>query len=508
MVLSQPVLSITGLSRRFGAVQALDDVDFTLEAGEVHALLGVNGAGKSTFIKILSGVYSRDSGTMEIGGERADFRSPRDALAHGVAAVQQHPELVPDMTGYENIFLGMEGAKPGLFNRVDRAAMRARAERLLARFPVEIDLARPVGTLSMVEREIVAVLQALSRDHVRILILDEPTSTLTEVEKGVLFRLMSALAAGGIAIIYITHRLEEVMEIADRLTVFRSGRRITTLSVAEAKASGVSLAELMLGETIGHIYPPRPEPSAETVREPVLAVEELRVPGAVERVSFAAHRGEILGIFGLVGSGLDELSKALFGVGPRPEGTVRLGGQPVRFSGPRAALKSGIFLVPGDRREEGLTLGQGTVFNMTLANLDKASGLLGLLRGGHNRRESGALSRRVELNPPLLDRPVSGFSGGNQQKIVVAKGLFAGARVYIFVEPTIGVDIGARAKLYALMRELAADAAVIVMSTDCDEVHGLADRTFALYKGRQIGAPSAEHSRAALLSAGIMGSLH
>lgn len=502
--MTPPILSIKRLSKRFGPVQALSDVDFTLERGEIHALLGVNGAGKSTFIKILSGVYTRDEGVMELDGHSVDFRTPRDAIAHGVAAVQQHPELVGDLTGYENIFLGAEGARPGFWRRIDRAALRRRADALLARFPVEIDLSRPIRDLSVVEREIVAILQALSRENIRVLILDEPTSTLTEVEKGVLFRLMRHLRATGISILYITHRLEEVMEVVDRLTVFRGGRRITTRSVEDARRQGVVLAELMLGEPLDHVYPPRRQTPA--TGEVVMAVDGLRLGTLLEDIRFEVRRGEILGVFGLIGSGLDELSKVLFGALGPAGGAMTLTGQSFRPASPREALAAGIFLVPGDRRTEGLTLSQASIFNMTLANLDGASGLAGLLRGRRNRRSSTALAEKVTLTPPLIDRPVKDFSGGNQQKIVIAKGIFTQARLYIFVEPTVGVDIGARSRLYGLMRELAESAAVIVMSSDCDEVQGLADRSFALYKGRQIGASSPDLSRSRLLAAGIMGS--
>lgn len=503
--MAAPALRTRGLSKRFGLVHALAEVDFTLEKGEIHALLGVNGAGKSTFIKILSGLIQRDSGDIELDGARVDFHSPRDAIDHGVATVQQHPELVADLTGYENIYLGREGRGRGFLSRIDHADLRRRGDALLARFPVDIDLSRPVGGLSAVEREIVAVLQALSRDGIRVMILDEPTSTLTEVEKGVLFRMMAALKASGIAILYITHRLEEVIEIADRFTVFRGGRRITTMDAADIQSKDLSLAELMLGESVGHIFPPRPtRPPSGAV---ALSVRKLRRPGVFDGVDFEVRHGEIMGIFGLVGSGLDELSKALFGVDRAESGSIVIDGQEVRSRSPREALKNGIFLVPGDRRAEGLTLTQSSVFNIKLADLDRASGPLGLLRRRGNRRRARELAAEVALTPPNLDRPVSSFSGGNQQKIVIAKGLFTEAKVYIFVEPTVGVDIGARSKLYALMRSLAERAAVIVMSTDCDEVHGLADRSFALYKGRQIAPAAGAMSRNDLLTAGIMGRL-
>jgi ribose transport system ATP-binding protein len=501
--LSELALKTTKVEKSFGPVKVLSELDFELEAGEIHALLGVNGAGKSTFIKILSGVYGKDSGEIEVAGRRVEFRGPHDAIKAGIATVQQHPELAPELTGYENVFLGREGRKASLFSRVDRAALKRRGDALLQRFPVEIDLRRTVATMSAVEQEIVAVLQALSREDIAVMILDEPTSTLTEVEKTILFKLMATLKASGIAIVYITHRLEEVMEIADRLSVFRSGRKIATLTAADAKARDLSLAELMLGERVDHLFPPKTTSVANG--KPEFSVEGFSLAGAFENVNFDAHIGEILGVFGLVGSGLDELSKALFGVLPADVGKISVGGRVFAATSAISALRNGLFLVPGDRRREGLTLTQSSIFNITLSHLSKASGWVGLLRGRRNKRASAALATRVDLRPANLALPVGRFSGGNQQKVVIAKGFFSDAKVYIFVEPTVGVDIGARVKLYSLMRELAETAVVIIMSTDCSEVHGLADRTFALYKGRQISSPVRDHTRNQLLMAGIMG---
>lgn len=503
--MAAPALRARAISKRFGPVNALSDVDFVLETGEVHALLGVNGAGKSTFIKILSGIYRKDEGVIEVGGEAIDCRDPKDAIRHGIATVQQHPELVADFSGYENIFLGREAMRPGLFSRIERGDLSKRAGALLKRFPVDIDLSKTIAEMSAVEREIVAILQALAGDHIRVLILDEPTSTLTEVEKTILFRLIDTLRQGGISVLYITHRLEEVMEIADRLSVFRGGRMVASMLVDEVRARNLSLAELMLGETLDHVFPPKAEPDA--IGEEVLVVRDLTAGNAFANIGFALRRGEILGIFGLVGSGADEFAKALFGAIPVESGSIAIRGRPIAPRSPREALKEGIFLVPGDRRVEGLALTETSVFNITLANLKRASSAAGILKRTGNRRASTEFATRLALSPPNLSMPVSGFSGGNQQKIVVAKGLFAEADVYIFVEPTVGVDIGARAKLYGLMRELSRSAGVIVMSSDCDEVHGIADRTFALYKGRQISPPDGLQTRNRLLMAGIMGEL-
>lgn len=500
---TRTVLSMRAIDKRFGDVKALDDVGFSLIEGEIHALLGVNGAGKSTLIKILSGVYAKDSGQIEIGGTAFDLGTPRAAIEAGVASVQQHPELVGDLTGAENIFLGAEGRRPGLFTRLNRADIAARAAAVLARFPIEIDLSRKVADMPAVDREIVAILHALRLENARILILDEPTSTLTEREKASLFALMRMLKARGIAIIYITHHLEEVYEIADRFTVFRGGRNVACHTVAQARAEHISIPNLMLGSTTGLAFPPRATTASGEV---MLEARGLGCDGLFRGVSFTARKGEILGIFGLVGSGVDELSKALFGALQPTAGEIRHKGTPAKFKSPAQALKAGIFLVPGDRRAEGLTLDENVIFNTTVANLGRAS-FASLLRFGANRRAAAALAEQVDLQPRRLDRTLRGFSGGNQQKVVIAKGLFRQAGVYIFVEPTVGVDIGARSIIYALMREIAKDAAVIIISSDCDEVHGVADRTLALYKGAPIGAVSGETTRDELLHAGIMGGM-
>lgn len=499
------VLEMAGIEKTFGPVKALAGVDFNLVRGEVHALVGVNGAGKSTLVKILSGIYTADRGTISIDGSTRSIRNPSDAIACGVASVQQHPELVDDFTGYENIFLGQEVGGRGLLARVDRRSMKNRAAELLQRLPVEIDLTVPVNRLSGVEREIVAILHSLRQDNVKVLILDEPTSTLTQVEKEQLFKMMRALAGAGVSIIYITHRLEEVFEIADRFTVFRGGQTIASMACEDARKGDISIPSLMLQEKVDALFPPKAP--AELTDAPVMEVRGLSAR-SFDTVSFAAKKGEIIGFFGLVGSGIDELAKTLFGV-MRPEaGEISLNGYPVTLSGPNDALKKGIFLLPGDRRTEGLVMTDNVVFNAILANLGRASWPGGLLHFGGNRRAVAALADKVDLTPPTLGRPLSAFSGGNQQKVVIAKGLYCRSAVYIFVEPTVGVDVGARSKIYTLMRELSRDAAVIVMSSDCDEVHGVADRVGALYRGRMVLEPRRTVSRDRVLAGGIMGTVH
>lgn len=497
------VLKASKIFKRFGPVQALSDVDFHLETGEIHALLGVNGAGKSTFIKILSGVIQADSGELQINGEIVHFRNPDDAIRAGIATVQQHPELVADMSGLDNIFLGRETAKRGLMGLVKTSKLKERAEALLSRFAVPIDLSQEVTRMSAVEREAVAILQAIAVDEIKVLILDEPTSTLTEVEREDLFALMRQLRAHGIAIIYITHHLEEVFAIADNLSVFRGGTCVARMSVEEARHSGVSLADLMLGEEVGDVFPPKADPDSQ--REVFLEVQKLSSSGDFKDVSFTSCRGEILGFFGLVGSGIEELAKAIFAFKPPESGDVFVLGQKRVLRTPRDALDAGIFLVPGDRRTEGLALTQHALFNVPMANLRRASNGRWRLRHVRLYDDVKRLTDQVALHPPHLTTPVSGFSGGNQQKIVLAKGLYSKANIYIFVEPTIGVDIGARAKIYGIMRELSRDAAIIVMSSDCDEVYGVSDRVLALYKGQLVEPAHGAFSRDELLIAGIMG---
>jgi ABC-type sugar transport system ATPase subunit len=495
------VLRTHGVQKRFGSVQALSDIDFDLAAGEVRALLGVNGAGKSTLAKILSGLYHRDGGTIEIDGKPVELNDPHAARAAGVASVQQRPELIPGLTGYENICLGQE-AGGRTFARFSQAELQRRAEALAGRIGLSVDLTKTIAGMSAVEREIVAILQALAVEGIRVLILDEPTSVLTEREKGLLFKAVALIKAQGIGVIYITHRLDEVFSIADSFTVFRGGQTIATESVANGKHNVIAIAEMMLGSGIGEIYPAR---ALAPPGDVVLAVKNLAVGNVLEGISLEARKGMILGVFGLLGSGLEELSKVLFGAITPSAGEIRVHGATVRLSSPKEALARGIFLVPADRLREGLVLTRDVAFNTTLANLSEVS-VGGFLRAGRARSASDALAGRVDLTPPSTRRLVSAFSGGNQQKIVIAKGLFAKADVYIFAEPTMGVDIGARAKIYSLIRELSTTAAVIVMSSDADEAYGLSDHIMALYKGRvALDAAAVATSRHSVLAAGLSG---
>jgi ABC-type sugar transport system ATPase subunit len=505
MTMNDTVLRISGLSKSFGSVRALDNVDFELRRGEVHALLGMNGAGKSTLTKILSGIYTPDAGEIKIDGKKTSITNPSSAMRAGIAAVQQHPELVPAMTCYENVLLGQESAKPGLFRRVDRSKMLATARATAERYEMALDLESRVSDLSPVEKELLSILHALIRDNTKVLLLDEPTSILTEAERDMLFALMRTLCDQGISIIYITHHLEEVFEITDRFTVFRNGQRVATMDTLEAKAEGVNLAELMLGRPLKGLYPAKAA-IPEIDRKPVIKLEKLSADQMFSDVTLEARRGEVLGIFGLVGSGIHELGDAIYGIRKHDgQGRIWFKSKETNIRSAGEALKKGIFLLPGDRRTQGLVMERSSVFNTTLANLKRSSNRLGLDRVAANRRDADAILTKLDLNPHDIDISASSFSGGNQQKVVMAKALYSDSELYIFVEPTVGVDVGARSKIYSEIRKLADEKAVVLISSDCDEVFGLSDRAVSFYKRQQVGDPEAKITRDQLLHRGLMG---
>jgi ABC-type sugar transport system ATPase subunit len=470
---------MTGIRKEFPGVLALAGVDFKLKPGEVHALLGMNGAGKSTLIKILSGVYAKDAGSIALDGLSIEIQSPLDAVRHGIATVYQDPEMIPSFTGYENIFLGFENARKGPFATINRKELREKAEAILEQFPVEVDLTRPVAELKAVDQEIIAILRALSR-KMSVLVLDEPTSILTETETKVLFRLIEALKGRGVSIIYITHRLEEVYRIADRLTVLRDGGNVATLETKGAAADPMAIAELMLGKHIDKIFPDK----ASRIGEEIIAVQELCLEGRFRDVSFSVCKGQIMGIFGLVGSGVEDLAKTLFGVFQPSSGRVKIRGREIRHHTPGDAIRNGLFLIPGNRRVEGLIAVEPIVFNVSLANLKRVIAALGLINHSSEKNQVQEIVEKLSVTPPDLKRKVTFLSGGNQQKVVICKGLFTKAEIYVFAEPTAGVDVGAKASIYRLMRELAKEAAVIIISSDCTEVYGMADRAMVMFQGR------------------------
>lgn len=473
-------LKMKGITKRFGELKALNEANFELKTGEVRALLGINGAGKSTLIKVLSGIYKRDEGTIKILGKEIDINEAEDAIKHGVSTVYQDPQMIESFTGYENIYLGQESNEKGLFNKLSRKEMLQNAKKLLDTYPLEIDLQKPVYMLSMIEREIIAVLRALSK-NCNILILDEPTSILTEKEKHILFDVVEMLRNRGVSIIYITHHLDEVEQICDGFTVFRDGKDVAHVDIHNKQVDSSYIAQLMLGKKLEALYP---EKQRGNEIKPLFKVKDLALENKLNNINFTANTGEIYGIFGLVGSGIDEISKIIFGAMKKSRGQVYLNDKQVNLKNPKAVIDQGIFLVPGDRKKEGQVGDMSIAKNITLSKLEKIMNKLAILQGKKEERFSKELVEQLSISTTSIHKAVGKLSGGNQQKVVISKGLFTGANVYIFSEPTVGVDVGAKFAIYSIMRELAKESAVIIISSDPEEILGNSDRVMVIYKGK------------------------
>jgi ribose transport system ATP-binding protein len=473
----RPLVELISISKEYPGVRALDQVNFTLRPGEVHVLFGENGAGKSTLISILAGVTRPTSGDILIGDEVKSFASVRDARSAGIGAVFQEFSLVPTMTVAENVFLGEE---PGRGPFVDRGAMTREAKALFERIGFSIDVTRPVTALSRAEQQMVEIGKAI-RAEVRVLILDEPTASLTERETEKLFEFIRRAKAQGIGIVYISHRMQEFAAIADRITVLRDGRLIGTVDYRDV--TGNTLVQMMTGRPVGDLYP-------TIARQPggdvVLRVRALRARG-VGGVDLDVRRGEVLGVAGLVGSGKSRAFRAVMGLNPTLAGTVTLKGRDVTGAPTRRMMGEGAFYLPSDRKTEGLVLGASGRGNLALSVLDNPAtrGLLGLRSPRATRRLTDDIGERVDLSPAYLGRATSKLSGGNQQKVLFGKGFGAERDIYILDEPTVGVDVGTRAALYRLIQRIAeAGKAVVVISSDLPEVLSLSHRLVVFSNGR------------------------
>lgn len=464
-----PLLSVDGVRKSYSGVHALRSVSFELRPGEVHALIGENGAGKSTLIKIVTGAVAPDSGALVINGHPVAHNTPALARSLGVAAVYQQPSLFPDLTVSENIALSLESG--GLWRRVDWRTRESRARDLLARAASEIDPRRLVATLSMPEQQIVEIAKAIGADA-RILILDEPTASLTEPEVESLFGLIRALRAQGVGIVYISHRLEEIGAIADRVTVLRDGQSIATRAMSEVDRA--ELIRLMVGREVSAIYPKR------DVRIGAPVLEARRVRG----VSLTVRAGEILGMAGLVGSGRTEFAEALFGIRPDPAGEVLLRGERVRIAEPADAIGHGIGYVPEDRRQHGVVLEMPIAENASLANLAAVS-RRGLIDAARERSLARDFVQRLQIKTASLYAETGSLSGGNQQKVALARWLAIQPAVLILDEPTQGVDVGSKSEIHRLMVELAEQGvAIIMISSELPEILGMSDRIAVMHSSR------------------------
>jgi ribose transport system ATP-binding protein len=475
------LLTMHGIVKRFPGVLALGGVELEVRAGEVHCLLGQNGAGKSTLIKVLSASYLPDEGEILWEGERVDLTTPQAAMRLGISTIYQELDLVADLSVAENIFLGHELSSTG-FTR--RSITNRRAEELLSRLGhPEISVTRAVGRLSPAAQQIVSMARALSQDT-RLLVLDEPSAVLDQGEVENLFRVIRDLTAEGVAIVYISHRLEEIRQIGDRITVLKDGRTVATgLAVQDTPTS--QLIKLMTGRSIEYVFPPRRDRPAAT-GEPVLEVQGLQLAGVFSGVDLSVRAGEIVGLAGLVGAGRSEILETLYGARRPSAGTVRVLGQQLRRGSVPAAVRAGIGLAPEERKSQGLLLDQAVYRNITVSSLRRFS-RLGLLDGRAERRSAREVAESLDVRPADVDRLVRLLSGGNQQKVVLARWLLRGCRVLMLDEPTRGVDVGARTEIYALIRSLAdSGVAVVVVSSEVEEVLGLSDRVLVVREGRVV----------------------
>jgi len=470
------LLAAEGISKRFGGVIALDDASFSCERGEIHALLGGNGAGKSTLVKVLCGVQPADGGTVTFKGDGVRFRSPSEAGAHGIVPVFQELSLIPDLTVAENLYLGRE---PRRFGLIDSRAMRRSTIRLFADllFP-QIDPGATVRDLPLAERQLVEIAKAISRNP-DILILDEATSALGQREVDAVFKALRALKAGGMSIIFISHRMEEVRSICDRATVFRDGRHVETLDVAVTPPN--EIVRLMIGRELSDVFPNRPE----RTDEPRIALEvgNLSWMHILRDVSFTINRGEIVGLSGLDGQGQGDLLFALFGVYAGLSGDVRVDGTPVRLGSPSAAMRAGLAMIPEDRKTQGLVLPLSVRENISLPMLSKRANFGVVDRGGEHA-ETHSMVTRLAIKTASIETLVRFLSGGNQQKTAIAKWLTTGAKIYLMYDPTRGIDVGTKQEIYALIRRLADEGnAILFFSTDLPEIIGLCDRALVMYEG-------------------------
>ena len=490
-----PILRMTGVSKSFPGVVALDGVDLDLMAGEVHILLGENGAGKSTLMKILSGAQALDGGEILIDGKTAAIGSPKAARELGISIIYQELTLVPQLSAPANIFLGKEPTTP--LGLLDEGAMKERARALLDALGVVVDLEDPVGTLGVAEQQMIEVAKALS-ENARILVMDEPTSALTSSEIDQLFAAMARLLERGVGIIYISHRMNEVERVGHRVSVLRDGRKVGTYRAGEVTID--ELIRLMVGRPVGDHFPRRRAPPGAEV----LRVSGLSRRGALRDISFSLRRGEIVGISGLLGAGRTELARAIFGADRPDEGAVDVKGKAGLVRSPAAAIEAGLGLLPEDRKTQGLVLALSVRENLTLTSVKRLS-RLGLI----DRAREASLSQRyvddLRIRTPGIEQRAGALSGGNQQKIVLGKWLATGVDVLIMDEPTRGIDVAAKVEIYELMNRLTADGAGILMiSSELPEVLGMSDRILVMRGGSVVAEfVSANATQEILLGAAL-----
>jgi ribose transport system ATP-binding protein len=482
-------LKMSSISKSFPGVRALDNVDFDLNQGEVHALIGENGAGKSTLIKILTGLYQKDAGTIHLAGTEVNIQNVQDSRKLGIAAIYQEIDAVPIFTAAENIFLGIEPC--GRLGKISNKQMNARAQEILNTLDSGFHPQQLTYELSVGQKQEVMIARALA-EEARIMVMDEVTAPLSETEKQKLFSIINELRARGISIIYISHRLEEIFEVADRVTVMRDGRIIDTRRVSEVDVD--ALIQMMIGRDIEDRFP---KINVEVSGEEVLRVEDLSRWKAVRNVSFRLHKGEILGLGGLVGAGRSEVARLICGIDKKDAGTIHLFGKPVDIKSSHQAVKSGLALIPEERRSEGLVLEMNVKENITLASLLKFCLAKIVIRFAKEKSRVRELVEAMSIRTPTLKQLVRKLSGGNQQKVVLSKWLCSRAKIFIFDEPTKGVEVGAKKEIYNLIGKLVQEgSAVILISSELPELLALSDRILVMHRGAISGELSREEATA------------
>jgi len=469
----EPLLRMREICKHFPGVQALQDAELEVLPGEVHVLLGENGAGKSTLMKILCGQYAADSGVVILAGQTIRPASPLEAELRGLVMIHQELNLVPGLTVAENVFLGHEPTRGGL---IRTEAMRGGSQHLLAKLHCDVDPDTPVADLSVAEQQLVEIACAL-RQRARLLVMDEPTAALSDTETGALFEVIRSLTRDGVPVIYISHRMRDIFAIGDRVTVMRDGRTVGTREVKRTEVA--ELIHLMVGRTIAEQIPKR----EVRIGEVVLEVEGLAREGVLSPVSLSVRSGEILGVAGLMGSGRTEMARAIFGADPTDSGTVRVSGRPMSGRNPGASIAAGLGFITEDRKRQGLMLQRPVGENITLTSLDKI-GRFGVLDLRAEREWAQELVERLRIHLTSLHQETVSLSGGNQQKVVLARWLAARCRVLLFDEPTRGIDIAAKAEIYELIGELVVQgAAIVLITSEMPELLGLADRVAVMHEG-------------------------
>jgi rhamnose transport system ATP-binding protein len=490
---SEYVLELKNITKRFGGVEVLHGVSFALRPGEVHALLGENGAGKSTLIKVITGIHQPDGGEIYLDDKHVHFDDPLQARMAGIAAIYQELSLCPDLNVAENIFLGQQPTTVG--GRIDWRKLYSEADHLLTSLGVHLDLKAKARNLSIAQMQSVEIARAFSL-HARILIMDEPTSSLTLSEAADLFGLMRRLRSEGTAIIFISHRLEELFEVADQVTVLRDGTYVDTRLVKDVTRD--ELIRLMVGRTISNLFPKQDVKPGEIA----LKVDHLTHTGIFKNISFELRRGEILGMAGLVGAGRTDVARAIFGVVPPSSGTIEVEGRQVEITSPQQAISLGLAYVPEDRQLHGLITAMNITSNISLPIL-KEYARQGWLKDKVERLAAFNAARQMEVRANSMWQIARTLSGGNQQKVVLAKWLSTKPRILILDEPTRGIDVGTKAAVHALMSKLAAEGlAILMISSELPEVLGMSDRILVMHEGQMTGLFSrAEATQEKVISA-------